>query len=261
MSFPTSIICLTEETVETLYLLGKEDLILGVSEYMQRPAKAVGKHPVVSQFLRSNYDEIVALRPDLVIGFSDVQKKVAHELVARGVNVYISNQRSIEEIFDQIIFLGKLVNKGSEALELVKTFRAKIQEIKNLVKNEKKVKVYFEEWDHPRLSAIRWVSELIEICGGENSFSEKNGKSASEREVNDEEIIRKNPDVIIGCWCGKKVDIEKIKNRSGYSNINAVRNDQVYEVDPAVFLQPGPALFVDGLSQLIEIFNKMRSNS
>lgn len=259
MSFPSSIICLTEESVETLYLLGKEELITGVSEYMKRPERAIGKHPVVSQFLRSDYDGIQNLAPDLVIGFSDIQKDVARELIARGLNVYISNQRSIVEVLDQIQFLGNLVGEGASAQKLVEKFQLKMAKIKEASKNKKKVKVYFEEWDHPRLSTIRWVSELIEIAGGENIFNDRLGKSAMQREVSDELIVQRNPDLILGCWCGKKVQIEKIKNRPHFDQINAVKNDQVFEVDPSIFLQPGPALFVDGLDQLVEIFEKTRA--
>jgi iron complex transport system substrate-binding protein len=260
MGFPRKIICLTEETVETLYLLGREDLIAGVSEYVERPAEAK-KHPQVSQFLRSNFDKITELQPDLVIGFSDIQKEIARELIGRGLNVLITNQRSLEEILEQILLLGRIIGEGAKAHALVDDFRVKLQETKNKSASfPRKPRVYFEEWDHPRLSCIRWVSELIEACGGENIFARKTHSLAKEREVSDEEIVRANPDVIIGCWCGKKVKTESFAQRPGFGAINAIKNKNVYEVSPAIFLQPGPALFVDGLSQLFSLLQKVASS-
>lgn len=256
MSFPSRIICLTEETVETLYLLGRSDLIAGVSKYVERPPEAKLNHPIVSQFIRSDIEQIIALRPDLVIGFSDIQKDVARELIGRGLNVFVTNQRSLEEILNQMLLLGRLIGEESKALKLIEGFREKIenQRTKNL--GRPKVKVYFEEWDHPRLSGIRWVSELIDICGGENIFKHKTGSLASEREVSDEEVVKQRPELIIGCWCGKKVKIESFSKRPGYREVPAVKKNQIIEVDPAIFLQPGPALFIDGLAQMSEIIKK-----
>lgn len=257
MAFPRKIICLTEETVETLYLLGREDLIAGVSEYVERPPEAK-KHPQVSQFLRSNFDKIVELQPDLVIGFSDIQKDIARELIGRGLNVFVSNQRSLEEILEQILVLGRIIGEEGKALDLIKDFRAKLTETKKKAESfPRRPRVYFEEWDHPRISCIRWVSELIEASGGENIFAHKTHSLAKEREVNDEEILKANPDVIIACWCGKKVKAESFAERIGFGAINAINNNDVYEVDPAIFLQPGPALFVDGLSQMFSLLQKI----
>lgn len=244
------IICLTEETVETLYLLGRQDLIAGVSQYAVRPPEAKN-HPVVSQFIRSDIEKIIDLRPDLVIGFSDIQKNIASELIGRGLNVFVTNQRSIGEILQSILMLGRLIGEEKKTLDLVSRFREKLSSIKEEAqKLPFKPKVYFEEWDHPRLSCIKWVSELIETCGGENIFNDHIGSLAREREVSDEKIVERNPEIIFGCWCGKKVNIESFKKR--YPNVSAVQKEFIWELDPAIFLQPGPALFIDGLDQMFE---------
>ena len=253
--YPAKIICLTEETVETLYLLGKEGLIAGVSEYVKRP-KADHHHPVVTQFIKCHYDLIDQIAPDLIVGFSDLQKNIAAELIGRGHNVWISNQRSIDEILNQIILIGRVVGCENEAQTLVNGFQKKIRFYQEKAKNFKlKPKVYFEEWDHPRLSCIQWVSELIEICGGENIFPTH--AMAKHREVSDQEIIEKNPDIIFACWCGKSFRPEKLLSRHGYENINAVRNKQVFELEAEVFLQPGPALFKDGIDILFSYLEKV----
>jgi iron complex transport system substrate-binding protein len=259
MSYPSKIICLTEETVETLYLLGRSDLIQGVSEYVERPSEARGRHPVVTQFIRSDLQQIIDLRPELVIGFSDIQKDIARELIGRGLNVLVTNQRSLRAILDQILLLGRIVGEESKAQSLVQGFEAKLHEIRQKTKALSPIKVYFEEWDHPRLSCIQWVSELIEACGGVNIFAHKQGSLAVDRSVKDQEIIELNPDVIIGCWCGKKVKLESFEARSGFPEITAIKKKQVYEVDPAIFLQPGPALFVDGLDQMSALLDQVRA--
>lgn len=244
------IICLTEETVETLYLLGCPEYIVGVSQYVERPPEAK-KLPVVGQFIRSDIDKIVSLRPDLVIGFSDLQKDIAQELIGRGLNVLVTNQRSLEEILSTILLVGRIVGKGPEAQNLVLTFKKKLEYYRNFSRTlPKRPKVYFEEWDHPRYSCIRWVSELIEATGGENIFKEKTGSLARDREIQDDEVLSKNPDIIFGCWCGKPVKIESFVRR--YPSTTAVQKNFIWELSPAIFLQPGPALFVDGLDQMFE---------
>lgn len=254
MTFPNKIICLTEESVETLYLLGGGDLIAGVSQYVERPPEAK-KHPVVSQFIRSDIEKIVALKPDLVLGFSDLQKDIAKELVGHGLNVFITNQRSLEEILDYIVMLGRLVGAEEKAQELVRSYRVKLASV---AVQQKRPRVYFEEWDHPRLSAIRWVSELIEVAGGENIFSDRIGSMARDREVFDGEIVERNPDLILACWCGKKVKPETIFKRPNYDRVNAIKNQKVIELDPAIFLQPGPALFEEGLEILQRILTSLQ---
>ncbi len=257
MDYPSRIICLTEESVETLYLLGKESLIQGVSEYVMRPPEAK-LLPKVSQFVRSSYDEIEKMHPDLILGYSDIQKDVARELVGRGLTVFITQQRSLEEILDYILLLGRIVGEETRSQELVSGFRKKIDEIgKKAATLPTRPKVYFEEWDKPRFSGSLWLSEMIEICGGEPLFRNRTGKLASEREVFDEEITKLNPDIILACWCGKKVQIEKIRARAGYSEISAVKHQAIYELDPSVFLQPGPALFLDGLDLLSGILTEV----
>lgn len=242
------IICLTEETVETLYLLGRPDLIAGVSEYVERPPEAKN-HPVVTQFIRSDVEQIVKMKPDLVIGFSDIQKNIAADLIGRGLNVFVTNQRSLSEILDQILLLGRMIGEEKKALDLVAGFRNKLESFKarNL---PRRPRVYFEEWDHPRYSCIKWVSELIEACGGENIFADRCGSLAKEREVTDEEVMARNPEIIFGCWCGKPVKTESFQKR--YPETVAVQKNFIWELSPAIFLQPGPALFVDGLNQMFE---------
>lgn len=244
------IICLTEETVETLYLLKRKDLILGVSQYVERPPEAK-QHPVISQFIRSDIEKIVALKPDLVIGFSDLQKDIAKELIERGLNVLVTNQRTLEEILNNILLLGRVIGEENAARKLVSDFRKKLAAVREESgRFSYRPKVYFEEWDHPRYSGITWVSELIDACGGKNIFAEKSGAMARDREVTDDEVKQKNPDIIFGCWCGKPVKLDSFVKR--YPEVNAVQNNHLYELDPAIFLQPGPALFVDGLDQMLE---------
>ena len=257
MSYPSKIICLTEESVETLYLLGRPDLIQGVSQYVERPPEAK-KHLQVSQFIRSDVEKIVSLKPDLVLGFSDIQKDIARELIGRGITVFVTNQRSLEEILNNILLLGRIIGEGDKAASLVDGFKQKMNEIR--VRGQKlslRPRVYFEEWDHPRLSAIQWVSELIEVAGGENIFADKIGPLAEERKISDEEVIRRDPHIIFGCWCGKKVKIDSIIQREGYQKIAAVKNHKVFELPPEIFLQPGPALFIDGLDQMIRYFEDL----
>lgn len=252
--YPSKIICLTEETVETLYLLGKENLIAGVSEYVKRPLKH--EHPIVTQFIKCHFDLIDDIAPDLIIGFSDLQKEIAKELIGRGHNVWITNQRSLEEILQQIILVSRLVGEGQQGIKLVGEFKEKIAEIRQRSQRfKRKVKVYFEEWDHPRLTTIQWVSELIEICGGENIFSSHG--FAKYREVTDEQIIKNNPDIILASWCGKPFKKERLVKRDGYEQIKAVRNNQVFELPSEIFLQPGPALFIDGLDMMFSYFEQV----
>jgi iron complex transport system substrate-binding protein len=249
------IICLTEETVETLYLLGCPEYIIGVSQYVERPPEAK-KLPVVSQFIRSDVDKIDSLRPDLVVGFSDLQKDIAQELIGRGLNVLITNQRSLQEILDTILLIGRIVGKEQEAMELVSNFKLKLEHYRRLSKDlPRRPRVFFEEWDRPRYSCIKWVSELIESTGGVNIFQDKTGSHAREREVSDEEVLARNPEIIFGSWCGKPVKLESFRLR--YPETSAVQNNFLWELPPAIFLQPGPALFVDGLDQMFEMIYKV----
>ena len=253
--YPSRIICLTEESVETLYLLGKENLIKGVSAFVKRPIEAQ-KLPKVSFFTSSNYKKIAAKDPDLVIGHSDIQKDIARDLIELGMNVHIANHRSIEGILSYIYMLSNLVDAKPEGLLLLKQLESKIEEAKVFAKSLSiKPKVYFEEWDNPQISAIKWVSELLELCGGEDINSNlREGILAKDRFTTDEKVINSNPDIIFGCWCGKKVKVEQIKQRKGYNKLNAVKNDRVYELPPEIFLQPGPAPILSGIDLIIDYY-------
>ncbi len=244
------IICLTEETVETLYLLGRQDLIAGVSQYVERPPEAKS-HPIVSQFIRSDIEKIIEMKPDLVIGFSDLQKNIASELIGHGLNVLVTNQRSLEEILASILMTGRIIGEEKKAQILVDSFKQKLDHFRDLSSRLSfRPKVYFEEWDRPQFSAIKWVSELIYATGGENIFQHKVGSLAKDREVTVEEVQGLDPDVIFGCWCGKTVKLDSFTSR--FPNVQAVKKKQVWELSPAIFLQPGPALFIDGLDQMYE---------
>lgn len=258
MSFPNRIICLTEETVETLYLLGREDLIAGISQYVERPPKAKTAHPVVTQFIRSDIDKILSLEPDLIIGFSDLQKDIARELIGHGQNVFVTNQRTLKDILNNILLMGRLIGEEQKAESLVKSFEQKLNDTQERARKlKRRPKVYFEEWDHPNYSGITWVSELISAAGGVNIFEDRIGSMAREREVTNAEIIERDPEIIFACWCGKKVKIESICSRSGFEKVTAVQKKFIWELDPAIFLQPGPALFVDGLDQMFGIIEKI----
>lgn len=256
---PERIVCLTEEPTEILYALGQEERIVGISAYTERPARAKAEKPVVSAFIGGSIKKIAALKPDLIIGFSDIQAQLAHDLIKANLPVLIFNQRSLQEVLDVICQVGQLVDQGPAARELVQGYIAKVEEIQRLRKKERPLKVYFEEWDDPRITAIQWVSELIEIAGGENIFADRcSGKLAKERFLSDEEVLQARPEVIMASWCGKPVDMESIRARPGYEELPAVQNQAMYELDPAIILQPGPAAFTDGLDRVVEILDAHR---
>jgi iron complex transport system substrate-binding protein len=252
--YPSKIICLTEESVETLYLLKREELIVGVSAFVKRPVEAQSL-PKVSYFTSSNYTKILTKNPDLILGHSDIQKDIARDLIEMGQNVFIANHRSIDGILSYIHMLSRLVEANEDGDKLIKTLELEILHAKEFTQTlQYKPRIYFEEWDDPLISAIEWVSELIELCGGVNiNKKQANGILAKDRFTTHEHIIEANPDIILACWCGKKVKIDSIKNRVGYENINAVKNNQVFELMPEIFLQPGPAPILDGIKILINI--------
>jgi iron complex transport system substrate-binding protein len=256
---PERIICMTEESVEFLHAIGRADLIAGVSVYAKRP-KEVSQHPVISAFTHANLKKIQKIKPDLVIGFSDIQKDIAKELISEGIDVYISNQRSIEEIFRYMWTLGHMVGEGEKTDRYLVQLENEVTKAKAFAKTlKKRPLVYIEEWDEPQIGGIRWFSELVNLCGGIDIFETRalEGIKASGRFVSNAEVASHNPDIILACWCGKKVDLESIKNRPELKNCNAVKNNHVFELPPEVFLQPGPALFVDGISQLIDLFRSL----
>jgi iron complex transport system substrate-binding protein len=253
-SFPKRIVCLTEETTETLYLLGEGDRVVGVSGYTVRPPEARQK-PRVSSFLHARYDRIEALKPDLVLAFSDLQAEITSELIKRGYPVFTFNQRTVEEILQMIRVLGGIVGCPGKGHALARELERGLQAIRDAAARlPSRPRVYFEEWDDPLISGICWVDELVEIAGGEPVFPElRSGRLARERFVTSEQVIAAAPDVIIGSWCGKPVRPGKIAARAGWDRIPAVRAGQLHEIKSAYILQPGPAALTEGVAQLHRI--------
>lgn len=253
MKLPERIVCLTEETTETLYLLGEERRIAGISGYTVRPPRARREKPRVSAFSSANSERILALRPDLVIGFSDIQADIARDLIKRGLNVLVFNQRSVAEILDMIRTLGALVGAADRAAKLVAELEAGLEAIRAQADGlGRRPRVYFEEWDEPMISGIRWVSELAGIAGGDDIFPELAlSQAASGRIIADPgEVVRRAPDLILGSWCGKKFRPEKLRARPGWSEVPAVRDNQLFEIKSAEILQPGPAALSDGVNRI-----------
>src|ERR1700736_6100479 len=255
---PTRIVCLTEETVETLYPLGEQDRIVGISGYVVRPPQARREKPRVSAFTSANIDKILALRPDLVLTFSDLQANIAADLIRRGLHVHAFNQRSVAGILDMIRMLGGLVEASRRAEELVANLEARLAEARTRADNLKKQpRVFFEEWDDPLISGIAWVSELIEIAGSIDIFADlRNQGAAKDRVVTAEEVVAREPDLIIGSWCGKKFRPERVAARSGFAQTPAVRHQDLDEIKSSLILQPGPAALTDGLAELEKIIRR-----
>ena len=259
MSFPTRIVCLTEETAEILYDLGAEDLIVGISGYTVRPKRARKEKPKVSAFITAKIDKILDLKPDLVLGFSDLQSEICSTLINEGVNVLCFNQRSISEILNVIEFIGRIVNLQEKTEQYLKDINSNLDNIRLFSKNLKNnPKVFFEEWDDPIITGIEWVSELVEIAGGIDIFKYHSSKpNAKDRIIkNSDEVVNANPDIIFASWCGKKLNKDKIINRNNWHMINAVKNNDIYEIKSPLILQPGPAALTDGLNEI----NKVISN-
>lgn len=249
--YPRRIVCLTEETTETLYLLGQDHRIVGVSGYTARPAEARRK-PKVSAFITAKFDKILALEPDLVLAFSDLQSAIAAELATRGLNVFVFNQRSVAEILEMILTLARITGVPEKGAALVDGFGRSLQAIaSSAAQFPKRPRVFFEEWHDPLISGIRWVEELIEIAGGEPVFPElRNGRSAKERTVEASEVAARDPEVVIASWCGRKVNKSLIRSRPGWAMVSAVRDNRIYEVKSTYILQPGPASLTEGVRQL-----------
>ncbi|MGZ3790631.1 MAG: ABC transporter substrate-binding protein [Bacteriovorax sp.] len=261
--FPSRIVCMTEESVEFFYAINRSDVIAGVSVYAVRPAEVKKLHPVISSFTHANIKKILEQKPELVLGFSDIQKDIARELINEGVDVFISNQRSLEDILRYLSVIGNMIGEGEKTKGFISKLESKIEWArKEALKFKKRPRVYIEEWDEPRICGIRWFSELVELCGGIDIFKEKSlvGVKASDRLVADEEVVALSPDIILACWCGKKVDKESFGNRVKYSDIPAVKNKYVIELPPEIFLQPGPALILEGIDQLLSLFSEFQSN-
>jgi iron complex transport system substrate-binding protein len=253
--YPSRIVCLTEEPTETLYRIGAGDRIVGISGFTVRPPEARATKPKISTFLDAQYEEIVALEPDLVIGFSDLQAEIARELVRRGVAVCIFNQRSIEEILQVVRATGALVGRAAAAEALAAELEANVARARtDASRLPRRPRVFFEEWDDPLICGIRWVSELIEAVGGEDVCREsRREKGARGRVYDPAEIARRDPEAVIASWCGKKVRPERIRARPGWEHVRAVRDGRIYEIDASIILQPGPAALTDGLAELARI--------
>jgi len=248
---PWRIVCLTEETTEVLYLLGEEERIVGVSGFTCRPKEARQK-PHVSAFTSAKIDKILELRPDLVIGFSNLQAEIARDLIRAGVNTLVFNQRSVGEIFQMIVTLARIVGAEQAGLSLTDGLRAGLTRVAESARRfSRRPRVYFEEWMDPIISGIRWVEELLEIAGGEPIFPHlRHEQDAARRVVDSSDVVAAQPDVIIASWCGRKVNKSSIRSREGWEAIPAVQNGHIYEVKSTYILQPGPAALTEGVLQL-----------
>lgn len=251
--YPQRIVCLTEETTETLYLLGEERRIVGISGFTVRPARARREKPRVSAFLSARIDRIMELRPDLVLGFSDLQADIGAALVRAGLEVYLFNQRSVAEILRMIRIVAGLVGCGARGAALAQGLEARLQAIRaRAAELPSRPRVYFEEWDAPQISGIRWVSELIAMAGGEDCFPELAREPLGRNRIIADplEVVRRAPDVILGSWCGKKFRPEQVRAREGWADVPAVRSASVFEIKSPVILQPGPAALTDGVAAI-----------
>jgi iron complex transport system substrate-binding protein len=259
MRFPQRIVCLTTEPTEVLYMLGEQQRIAGISGFTTRPTIARKEKPKVAAFTSANIDKILALNPDLVLGFSNLQADIAAELIRAGVEVHIFNQRSIAQMLNMVMTVGSLVGAADKAAALVAELETKIDLARDFANGfGARPIVYFEEWNDPLISGIHWVADLIDIAGGRDCFAElAQHMDAKNRIISDpDEIIRRNPDIIIGSWCGKKFQPEQLMQRPGWAAIKAVQNGFVQEIKSADILQPGPSLITAGLPQLQSIIQR-----
>ncbi len=250
------IVCLTEETTETLYCIGEDDRIVGISGFTVRPSRARKEKPKVSAFTSAKIDKILALEPDLVLGFSDLQADIAADLIRHGIDVHVFNHRSVAGILKMVRTLGGMIGREHKAQAFAAELKAGLDALRRQSEGSgPRPRVYFEEWDDPQISGIQWVSELVAIAGGDDCFPELAGQAlGKDRIVADpDEVIRRRPDIIIGSWCGKKFRPAKVAARPGWGVIPAVRHNDVYEVKSAIILQPGPAALTDGLAELRRI--------
>lgn len=256
ISYPQRIVCLTEETTETLYLLGEQDRIVGISGFTVRPPQARKEKPKISAFTSAKIDAILDLQPDLVLGFSNLQADIARDLIKAGVEVYVFNHRSVDGILRMVATLGALVGESAKGEALAQSLMARVDQVRSSANGAaRKPRVYFEEWDDPIISGIRWVSELIEIAGGEDCFPELAAESLAGNRIISaaQEIVRRQPDIIIGSWCGKKFRPEQVAARPGWEAIPAVKHGQIFEIKSPLILQPGPAALIDGLDAIAGI--------
>ena len=258
-ALPERIVCLTEEPTEVLYALGQERRIVGISGFTVRPARARAEKPRISAFTSAKIDRIVDLKPDLAIGFSDMQADIAAALIRCGVEVWISNHRSVDQILGYVQRLGALVGETEKARSYAQQLQAGLERTRHVsAKLPRRPRIYFEEWDAPQISAIRWVSELIAIAGGDDIFPQRGAAPmGKDRIVADPmEVVRAAPDIIIGSWCGKKFRPEHVAAREGWAAIPAVRDAELHEIKSPLILQPGPAALTDGLAALQAIISR-----
>ena len=256
MMGPQRIVCLTEEPTETLYALGEQDRIVGISGFTVRPPQARREKAKVSAFTSAKIDEILKLRPDLAIGFSDIQADIAAELVRQGVEVWISNHRSVDGIVDYVRRLGALVGAAMRANAYADVLQRGLDDVRaQAARLPRRPKVYFEEWDEPQITGIRWVSELIGIAGGDDVFPEMAREPLAKQRIltDGSEVVRRAPDIILGSWCGKKFRPDKGAQRPGWEAIPAVRDGELHEIKSPLVLQPGPAALTDGVRAIADI--------
>ncbi len=260
---PRRIVCLTEEPTEVLYALGEQNRIVGISGFTVRPAIARKEKPKVSAFTSAKIGEILKLKPDFVVGFSDIQAEIASALIQQGVEVWISNHRSVDGILDYIQRLGALVGCAQKAIDYADALRANLDHVMQQSQNLKvRPKVYFEEWDEPLISGIQWVAELIRIAGGDDIFPELAAESLAKNRImaDGSQVLERNPDIIFGSWCGKKFRPEKIAARQSWQNISAVKNNQLFEIKSPIILQPGPAALTDGLAVISKYIHAWKAS-
>jgi iron complex transport system substrate-binding protein len=253
VSGPRRIVCLTEEPTEVLYALGEQARIVGISGFTVRPPRARREKPRVSAFTSAKIARILELQPDFVVGFSDIQADIAAELIRAGVEVWISNHRSVDEILDYVRRLGALAGAAAKGLAYADELQRGLDEIAAAVPaSARRPKVYFEEWDEPRITGIRWVAELVRIAGGDDIFPERAEKSLARDRIlaNDEDILARAPDIVFGSWCGKKFRPDTVAARPGWSEVPAVRDAQLFEIKSPIILQPGPAALTDGVREM-----------
>ena len=250
---PRRIVCLTEEPTETLYALGEQDRIVGISGFTVRPAIARKEKPKVSAFTSAKIGEILKLQPDFVIGFSDIQADIAGELIRHGIEVWISNHRSVEGILDYIRRLGAMVGAADKADAYAEALQRGLEAIEREAADlPRRPKVYFEEWDEPAITGIRWVAELVRIAGGDDIFPERAAEPLARQRIleDPDEVVRRAPDIILGSWCGKKFRPEKVAARPGWDAIPAVRDGELHEIKSPIILQPGPAALSEGVREI-----------
>ena len=253
---PQRIVCLTEEPTETLYALGEQHRIVGISGFTVRPAIARREKPKVSAFTSARIGEILKLRPDFVVGFSDIQADIASALIRHGVEVWISNHRSVDGILDYVRRLGALVGAGDKALAYADALQRGLDTVQSeAARLPRRPKVYFEEWDEPLISGIQWVAELVRIAGGDDVFPERAAEALAKQRIleDPDEVIRRAPDIIFGSWCGKKFRPQRVAGRAGWDAIPAVRDNELHEIKSPIILQPGPAALTDGVAEIARI--------